>query len=382
MTSGNENSTSFQSKFYALRDDNHFTNQPNRPIRKEPSEIPTPGLLAQADFHTTVHDQNANSRATLIAATFRLIGFSSEWRLDKAQIEIRFQNEKTFQDPEVVDMWPFGNWAWSTAEETAKEAATKAVNNSPGPVDTCRTAAWARVPRSHPKKDRTQVVGWKRNARNAYGLRDSVQLTLYQNGPGEPELVTEFQTAVLLNRKDDERFLAHVSIHGKAGFKYVSTSLTSDPIIFDPKTPPVESPKAILVDTDNLRTAFRRLSEILATTDPTTLKEVPEDKTPPVNTRVPTNPKEPPVGSSEVKTPKDPDNTAKPTVTLVKASPPNNIYTPEEPLVKNPEVETLKDPNDSAEATVALIKAPSTKNIHTSKGVTKNEDEWVVVDSD
>ncbi|KAI0112581.1 hypothetical protein GGR51DRAFT_507586 [Nemania sp. FL0031] len=300
----------------------------------------------QADINTILHGRNAGTPATLIVATFRLVDFTPEQHPSRVQISIRFQDKEArpLKDPEVVSIWPEGDFVLSTTEGAGTSLGLDGVH---------KTGTWTGLPPgSRSEEGHTYLVGANRLEGRNFGKKNAVRLGLFRNGSQGTGLVTELKTAILLNRRDDTRFSVHIAVN--ATVDYLSSSKGSTeieihggspvryPILFDPKWPSVQSPKAAPVDLDNLDTAFVGLGKALSTTDLVIPKEVTKGETAQVKTATPTGPNEAPVESLGARIPVD-----------------------------------LDDPNV---AVVAPGKILSVVNRKPPEEATKNEGEWVVVD--
>ncbi|KAI1735035.1 hypothetical protein F4680DRAFT_453430 [Xylaria scruposa] len=231
----------------------------------------TSKLLVKVDLYTVIHGKNSNVPATLIVLIFRFIGAGLERCFRRVQISIRLQDEmkRSTRDPEVVGLWPQGDYTLNTTENSREETTSTSV--SPEFADIKGgSSAWVReCLNAQQTKDRTYLVGTKRIEGRNYGKRNSIRVNLFENSTQKSGIVTELQTAILLNRRSDDRFLAYVMVDATADFTYAAkramgrilqTSIFNDPIVFDPKRSR-PSPKATttIIDPENLATALADL---------------------------------------------------------------------------------------------------------------------------
>ncbi|TRX96355.1 hypothetical protein FHL15_002627 [Xylaria flabelliformis] len=294
LTSSNED-TSFQFQFSSVKDDTSFR------IRNKTGDIQqahiidddTSKLLIQADLHTVVHGKNSNSPITFIIIIFRLIGASSERRFRPVQISIHFQDEKqrSTQDPGVVGLWPQGVFTLNTTEGSREETTGTSASATPEFAGiTGGSVAWTRECNStHQTTDQAYLVGAIRIEGRNYGKMNAIRMKLFERSSQKTGAITELQTAILLNRGNDDRFLAHIVVDATADFTYAAkremgrmlrTSPFNYPIVFDP-----ESPKAMYtnIDPDDLAEALADLRRrvlpnmALLTADLTTPKEATND---------------------------------------------------------------------------------------------------------
>ncbi|KAJ8124126.1 hypothetical protein ONZ43_g81 [Nemania bipapillata] len=284
--------TTFDLELYPVREGTEFR------VRDEPGEVErahiideeTSGLLVQVDLSTIVHGRNSDRPATLIGIIFHFSGVSSKRRFRQVQISIRFEDEKKRvpYDPEVVKLWPQGDVTLNTAEATIEN--TKAISGSFTVGATCMSGnlGWTQEPYIvHRKKDRTYLFGAKRIEGRNYGKRNTVRLKLFENEAQESGVITELRTAILLNRKSDDRFLAHVMINATADLVHSAkkitkepfrTSQASDPIMFDPSRSQDTSLEPTGIDIGNLGTEFEMLVERSSTMSLPTTGEAISDK--------------------------------------------------------------------------------------------------------
>ncbi|KAI0551774.1 hypothetical protein F4679DRAFT_582233 [Xylaria curta] len=247
--------TSFEYQLYSVGDDTAFRilNEAREIQRAHIFGDDTSKLLVKADLHTVIHGKNSNSPATLIVLIFRFIGADLERRFRRVQISIRFQDEtkRSTHDPEVEII------STSVPSEFASIEGGG--------------AAWVRERcNANQTKDRTYLVGAKRIEGRNYGKKNAIRVNLFENSIRKSGVVTELQTAILLNRRNDDRFLAHVVVDATADFtcaakramgRMLRTSPFNDPIVFDPELSRSKSPKAIItnIDPDDLTTALADL---------------------------------------------------------------------------------------------------------------------------
>ncbi|KAI1123276.1 hypothetical protein F5Y10DRAFT_252198 [Nemania abortiva] len=274
---------SLEFQFHPVKDDSAFRTQ-NRTGEIQRAHIiddDISGLLVQADLNTVAHGHNTKGPATLIEIMFRFIGLGSKRRFRRVQISIHFEDEKkrASQDPEVVGLWPDGDYTLSTTEGTAEETRSGALTISPGfsgfGGTIGATLNWTKERRtSHATKDRTYIVGTKRIEGRNWGKKNAVRLDHFENETQKSGIITELRTGILLNRSSDDRFLAHVVVDATADWVYstqqviqrlLRTSLDNDPVIFDPTTAAVLNSRVKDIDPRRLDKGFVALSKVLST---------------------------------------------------------------------------------------------------------------------
>ncbi|KAI0112577.1 hypothetical protein GGR51DRAFT_507579 [Nemania sp. FL0031] len=279
MSSSNrDNNTWFQSKFYIEKDDSAFRtqNEPGEIQRAHIIDDDTSQLLVQADLDTVIHGWDSNIQATLIVITFRFLGAGPKERFRRVQALIRFQDKKkrVTRDPEVVGLWPQGDYTLSESEGTAEETTSTGASISPGFGGSSASLTWVRDRHNtHRKKDRAYLVGVKRIEGRNCGKKNAVRLSIFEDETQESGVVTELRSVILLHRSTDERFLAYITVDATANLKYtvekikqrvLRTSPVVDPVVFDPRSSAINRLKRT-VDQNDLASALVGLGKALST---------------------------------------------------------------------------------------------------------------------
>ncbi|KAI1414084.1 hypothetical protein F5Y13DRAFT_159697 [Hypoxylon sp. FL1857] len=189
-------------------------------------------LLLMARIDRIVHgSENIDgSPATLVVFGFRFHGINEMRRFKQAIITITFQDEQKRYgaDPEVIAMWPNGDFTLGEPTSVAVEQTTgreiggevKGGQVVEGAAHVTRS--WQRK-MSFTKTDRSTLTGsiiLDTNIRKS-GKSNAVRMTISENTTTRSGIVTDFRAAVLLRRKNDvDHFLATVKIKAKANFLY------------------------------------------------------------------------------------------------------------------------------------------------------------------
>ena len=210
------------------------------------------GLLLQARIDRIVHGYETENGipATLVIFGFRFHGIDVNRRFRQAIITIMFRDEMktTKADPEVIALWPNGDFTLGEMTPVHVEDTSGAeVGGNVGTTQGGGQASlkWERK-RSYEKSDRASLTGSivLDTSVRQFGPNNAVRLTINENSTATSGLVTEFRAAVLLRRKNDrDRFLAFVKLQAKANFCYNSIRMLrdlsgksppNDPVIFKP----------------------------------------------------------------------------------------------------------------------------------------------------
>jgi hypothetical protein len=210
------------------------------------------GLLLQARIDRIVHGHETEngSPATLIVFGFRFHGLDEKRRFKQATITILFQDEKkrTRADPEVIALWPNGDFTLGEPTEIDVEdtkGAEVGADVTGGTVVQAGahvTRAWERK-QSFKKTDRSTLTGsiiLDTDIRE-FGPNNAVRLTINEDTAATSGLVTDFRAAVLLKRKNETGFfLGTVKIKAKAHFAYNAIRGIRDIAAFRPRDDPVK----------------------------------------------------------------------------------------------------------------------------------------------
>lgn len=209
-------------------------------------------LLLQARIDRVIHgyeDENG-SPATFIVFGFRFHGIDHRRRFKQAIITILFQDEdkNDFYDPEVVELWPNGDFTLDEptvidVEQTSgREMSAEAMMGSNIAQGGTHTARRWEETKSFQKSDKSTLTGsivLDTDVRY-YGPSNAVRLTISENHTAASGIVTDLRAAVLLRRKnDDSTFLATVRLKAKAHFWYNAFRGIRDVSGFSPANDPV-----------------------------------------------------------------------------------------------------------------------------------------------
>ncbi|KAK1480505.1 hypothetical protein CTAM01_14345 [Colletotrichum tamarilloi] len=254
------------------------------------------GLLLQTRVDRIVHGHeiNGSSPATLIVFGFRFHGIDEYRRFKQATVTINFQDEKkrSGNDPEVVALWPNGDFTLGEpteveVEETSGGEAGASVTAGSGIQGGGHlTRKWERK-LNHKRTDRSTLTGsiiLDMSVRD-YGPNNAVRLTIRENKTAASGIVIDFRAALLLRRQNYDSFLGTVKLEAKAHFSYnalkglrdiLGLSPANDPVIFKPGVqylrPPtqaafLETKLAKEIDDANLNAdALEGLAGVLGTT--------------------------------------------------------------------------------------------------------------------
>ncbi|KAH0537654.1 hypothetical protein FGG08_005567 [Glutinoglossum americanum] len=282
-----ESTSSFNIQFYPEQDGAafHLKNEPGQLQRPHIIDDLCSGLLLQVDLRDVVHGKLSEngSPGSLIIIHFRFHGADGNRRFRKVQAKIRFADEKKplFEDPEVLAMWPDGDFTLSETELVIKDTKAAEVGAGGGAagVKLGFKGNWERQTEKK-QSDRATLIGAKRIEERNFGKKNVVRLSLQENPSQKKGVISEVRTAVLLKRKDDtDRFVAHVEAHAEADVLYAAErrlrkiwakTLETDPIIFDARLPPTRSD----MDNNNLESVdLESQCDILSTTIISTIRD-------------------------------------------------------------------------------------------------------------
>ena len=230
----------------------HRKNDGNEIQRPDVVDDICKGLLLQARIDRIVHGhetENGNP-ASLVVFGFRFHGINVSRRFRQAIVTILFQDEvkTTKADPEVIALWPNGDF--TLGETTAIDVENTTEGEAGGNVGSPQGGGQARVKwekkRTYKKSDRATLTGsiiLDMSVRES-GPNNAVRLTINENATATSGLVTDFRAAVLLRRKNETgRFLSFVKIKAEGNFLYhvarglrdlSGNSPPNDPVIFKP----------------------------------------------------------------------------------------------------------------------------------------------------
>jgi len=212
-------------------------------------------LLLQGRIDRIVHGHETKdgNPATLIVFGFRFHGIDKNRRFQRAIVTILFQDERKRNkaDPEVIAMWPNGDFTLGEPTEINKEdtiGGDIGLNLTGGTVVQAGVNAsrkWEQK-KSYKKTDRASLTGsviLDTTVRES-GKNNAVRLTINEDTTATSGLVTDFRAAVLLRRKNDtDNFMGTIKIKARANFLYNAIrglrdisglSPANDPVKFKP----------------------------------------------------------------------------------------------------------------------------------------------------
>jgi hypothetical protein len=180
------------------------------------------GLQLQSEVTDVIHGTlgDKGEPATLLLIRLRFLGFTSERRLQEVELVIRFEDAKKrpFSDPEVVDLWPDGEYILNETNvnvENTTEVSSTFGGGSAGVTATVG-ARWERKTTSS-RVDRARLTGTRWREGNAR-KRHAVRFFVTENKSREDGVPSEILTSILLKRRDDEKeFSGHVRVRAEAG---------------------------------------------------------------------------------------------------------------------------------------------------------------------
>ncbi|UKZ82547.1 hypothetical protein TrVFT333_010336 [Trichoderma virens FT-333] len=211
------------------------------------------GLLLKGRIDRIIHgwETEGGNPATLVIFGFRFHGISETRRFKQATITITFQDEKKRddEDPEVIAMWPDGDFTLGKPTQVAMEDTRGAEANvgiSGGtPIQPQVALKWERK-RGYTKESRASLTGSTilNMSIREYGEDNAAYLTIREDSAAASGLITEFRVAVLLRRRNQtDKFSATINLKAKANFLYNTFrglrdisgfSPANDPVIFQP----------------------------------------------------------------------------------------------------------------------------------------------------
>lgn len=243
------------------------------------------GLLLQVWLQGVVHGTltPGGDPATLLVLNFYFQGKSDNRRFRNAEIKVRFedQNNPLEEDPEVLALWPEGDFTFdqSEIEVSDSKAGEATLSGGAGPLQMGLNGTLTRNV-SRKRSERASVNGARRIEGRDWGTRNVVRLLLDENRDQKKGIVSSLSAAILLRRKtQDDYFIAKIEVQAQADMKYAAASKlrdlsgktpVNDPVIFDPKC----QPTIAVNDASNLAMedlAF--ISNIISTTVVSTVRD-------------------------------------------------------------------------------------------------------------
>jgi len=246
-------------------------------------------LIVQGDLVTVIHGKYTaeGPPATLIIAEFRFLSADNSRDFRQATITFKFSHpqSKDLRCPEVVAIAPVGDtfllpnylkicahhMCWRTqfdrfsmnptnlTEEVKHTANLSTEAKATVGVGVSGGVGWE-LTRTIDKKDCGTLIGAIRAERRSGGpaIRNTARWALAENRSQHDGLPSYLRTAILLKRKDNEKFQANINVQADVNVAYaIENSLrnflgqTVDPVYFDPYlNPMVKLP--LDVDPNNL----------------------------------------------------------------------------------------------------------------------------------
>ncbi|KAL4960197.1 uncharacterized protein BDV14DRAFT_148270 [Aspergillus stella-maris] len=227
----------------------HTRNEPGERQRENIIDDLCSGFLLQATLQGTVHGTltPGGDPATLLVMQFLFQGHTAKRRFRTAEIKIKFADQKCplDDDPEIIDLWPQGNFTFNPSEvdvNDSKGGSATVSGGIPG-ASLELTGNWARST-GKKRNHAASLRGARRIEGRDWGKQNVVRITLEENGDQKEGIIPAISTAVLLKRKDaDACFTAQVEVQAQADIRYATAmrirdvsgkSPVTDPVVFDP----------------------------------------------------------------------------------------------------------------------------------------------------
>ncbi|KAL9636666.1 MAG: hypothetical protein Q9164_002685 [Protoblastenia rupestris] len=241
-------------------------------------------LVVQGELVECLHGRISGSDlGSLIIAEFRFLPSKNSRRFKNATIAMRMKSEDpSSADVEVINVSPQGHFSMvpTTKQLELTRSANASIEGSGAPIKPVVGLSWE-LKESTEKIDRTSLTGTVRLEGREYGGKNTARWTLSENSTQKTGIPTLIRTGILLKRREDrpgsnERFQAEIEIRTTVDFvssigegtdKLFGRIPEDDPIIFDPKEPPLT--EKFDVDINNL--ASKDLTELSAVVTDTML---------------------------------------------------------------------------------------------------------------
>lgn len=230
----------------------HRSNDGNEIQRPDVVDDLCLGLMVQARIDRIVHgtEKENGGPATLVVFGFRFHGISEKRRFRQSTILITFQGaeKKPQADPEVIGLWPNGDYTLGKVtdidiEDTTEQEVGADVKISSGfEAGGQYKRRWEHKQKYH-TTDRATLTGSiiLNTSVRKFGRNNAVRLTIGENTTTKSGIVTDVRAAVLLRRGNDaDHFLANVKITAKANFLYNAVKGVRNVSGFSPANDPVE----------------------------------------------------------------------------------------------------------------------------------------------
>ncbi|KAL4881676.1 hypothetical protein BJY04DRAFT_218118 [Aspergillus karnatakaensis] len=214
------------------------------------------GFLLQASLQGTVHGTltPGGAPATILVIQFYFQGHTARRRFRTAEIKIRFadQERPLYEDPEVVALWPQGDFSFNATEMEVNDSRGVSATVSGGipGVGLQLSGNWTRST-GRKSNHQASLKGARRIEGRDWGKHNVVRITLAENDEQKEGIIPAVSTAILLRRKAaDARFSAHVDVQAQADVRYATAmkirdlsgnNPVNDPVVFDPDCQPTLS---------------------------------------------------------------------------------------------------------------------------------------------
>lgn len=212
-------------------------------------------LALQADLVKVIHGHMhaGGPPATLIVAEFKFLSFGNSRRFREATIELLFAtidggDPDGSEDPEVLDIAPAGKYSMNQTTAELGETRSAGVTGTAGgsPASAGITLSW-QMSKSFQKGYQASVIGVKRIEGRNQGKKNLARWALLENPNVRDGIPTLLRSAILIQRENDDRFIAMIKIEGKVNVLYklqnalqdlLGRVQKDDPVFFDPAAPP------------------------------------------------------------------------------------------------------------------------------------------------
>lgn len=170
------------------------------------------GLLLQVEVTDVIkgHLTREGSPATLLLITNRFLGFTSQRRFREVELIINFHDAKksSFYDPEVVKVWPDGEYTYreSPVEVEDTKGASGNVGGGYAGVSVNISANWERKT-SSTQIGRARMTGARWRGASSR-IRNGVRLFIQENANQKDGIISEVHTSVLLRQRNPDRELS------------------------------------------------------------------------------------------------------------------------------------------------------------------------------
>ncbi|EHL02278.1 hypothetical protein GLAREA_08518 [Glarea lozoyensis ATCC 20868] len=211
-------------QFVSVRDDTRFHESDEAEDRFIVDDF-CAGLLLRVEVTDVVPGTltPGGDPATLVLLKSSFLGFTSQRRFREVELIINFFDAQSspYHDPEVVDLWPDGEYTYRSSERQVENTinASAMAGGSFAGASTSVGMLWERTT-STTQEDAALMTGatW-RGPRS--GRRNGVRLFLSENASQPTGIVTEVHSSVLLRQKKQDRQLtAEVKVTAQGGQRF------------------------------------------------------------------------------------------------------------------------------------------------------------------